>query len=258
MIIQGNNLNYNYMQQMQTQQTKTTSAGSAGSANSGISTRIAPKAKADSSAVKDRIDAFGDLMGKYLQGFTDEEGNAKDSSELVNSLKSTVRWVEGNFGKDAATATMGMVVQSASSSSSEEGIGNGLLNALKMVDRNFGFAAGDQAIATFNSGVNRKLNDFFDNGSMETFVAAETTGEGANVSSRFFIQSVQQAEQQTEEVDPNEALLESMQEDLEEIGAVNSLKQELDEETAPASMQQALAAYSQTPAQEPVLFEAMV
>ncbi|WP_147819901.1 hypothetical protein [Salidesulfovibrio onnuriiensis] len=266
MIIQASHLNFNYMQKVQEQQDGKTSAlgfgASAGLAKQKAKTEVAPqlstvpKAEKQDSQIQDRVDVFGDLMGRYLQGFQQpaddgQEGESKDPTALVSSLKDTVRWVEDQYGKDAATAAMGMIVQSASRGQSEEAIGDGLLNVLKMVDRNFGIAAGDAAIAKFNSGVNKDLNAFFDNGSQEVFFAAEsssTVGEAASLTSRVLTQAQQAVETDKEEVDPTKELLDALINDIMEEGGIPSAKEELDEAAKQQGMQQAMAAYTSMPA----------
>lgn len=265
MIIQANHLNYNYMQKLQAQQ-RTGHAFGQGTAQKQTGPAMAPRiartpdaGAPDKSEIQDRVDVFGDLMGRYLNGFTDEKGETKDSTSLVSSLENTVRWIEERYGKDAATASMGMIVQSASNGQSEEGIGNGLLNVLKMVDRNFGIAAGDEAIAKFNSGINEELNGFFENGANEVFFASTSApaGETAGISSQFFVEAQKAEEESEESVDPTKELLDMLLEDIEQQGGIESTKEALDEQARQTGMQQALAAYTSVPAPEAQLMSAI-
>jgi hypothetical protein len=210
-------------------------------------------------AMNDRVDAFGSIMDSYLKGFTDEKGAEKDSSGLVGSLEDTVRWIEEQYGKDAATTAMGMVVQSAASGQSEQAIGDGLLNTLKMIDRNFGINASDTAIAKFNSGVNKELNSFFDNGSQEVFHAkrpAQGTDSVSNVSSRVLTQTAAtETTDEEETVDLTEELLAALEKELSEQSELQSLSHQLENKLSPealtsangdsALMNKALAAYAQ-------------
>jgi hypothetical protein len=271
MIIQASHLNSAFVQQNQGSDQQSgfgslfgasaQNKQSAQAASTSPQLTIARPAALQASApvMNDRVDAFGSLMDSYLKGFTDEEGTEKDSTGLVDSLEDTVRWIEEQYGKDAATAAMGMVVQSAASGQSEQAIGDGLLNTLKMIDRNFGVNAGDAAMAKFNSGVNTELNNFFDNGSQEVFhaVSPEQSGEQAgSITSRMFIQTAQvEAADGEKPIDPTEELLEAMQKDLEEQSELQSLSQQLEAELSPealtaanagpATVNKALAAYAQ-------------
>mgnify|MGYP000129705446 FL=1 len=286
MIIQANHLNFNYQQKVQAQQDGKTSGLSLGGVMgnglkvgnkhaAGLSPQLTRVSKTtetttSTSQIQDRVDVFGDLMGRYLNGFQDESGETKDSTGLVSSLKNTVSWIENQYGKDAATASMGMIVQSASQGQSEEAIGEGLLNVLRMVDRNFGIAAGDTAIAQFNSGVNQELNDFFDNGSNEIFMAsspaaAATAGsETAALSNRVLTQvqatldTVGDDDGDDEEINPTKELLNALLADIEEQGGIEADKDELDKTAKQQSRQQALAAYTTMPAPDAQLLSASV
>lgn len=268
MIIQGNHLNYNYMQKVQAQQDGKQSGLGSGAGMSlntlKAKTEAAPqlsmvpkveKTDKQQSQIQDRVDVFGDLMGRYLQGFQQpaaegQESETKDPTALVSSLKDTVRWIENQYGEDAASASMAMIVQSSSRAQSEEAIGDGLLNVLKMVDRNFGTAAGDTAIARFNSGVNRELNEFFDNGAQELFFASEpaaAAGESASMNSRFFIQAQQAETEEEEEINPTKELMDALLRDLEEQGAVDSDSEQTIQTATAQGIKHAAAAYTASP-----------
>lgn len=103
----------------------------------------------------------------------------KDASALEESLSRAVDFVRSNFGDSAAQATMGLVYKSIGNGEvTEESLGKGLLNAVRFIDRNFGFAAGDKLMAHFNQDVNAAMNNYFDNGLMETFYAVSPGGKG--------------------------------------------------------------------------------
>lgn len=91
-----------------------------------------------------------------------------------------VDYVRAEFGDTAATAVMALVYKSVGDGPvTEENLGNGLLNALKLVDRQLGVA--DKLMAHFNTGVNAALNDYFDNGLNEIFYAASSSGQNPAV-----------------------------------------------------------------------------
>jgi hypothetical protein len=132
-------------------------------------------------------------MGEDLDG----EGQPKDVTALRHSLGSTMDWLRNRFGDETAAAAVGMITKATSSGVTEESLGDGLLNTLKFIDRNFGFAAGDAVIANFNSGINGELNRYFDNGKSEVFFAStsmpEVSGPSAtqDINVRFFMRAVQ-------------------------------------------------------------------
>ena len=183
------------------------------------------------------------------------EGQPKDSTALRHSLGSTMDWMRERFGDETAAAASGMILQSTASGVDEDTLGEGLLNVLKFVDRNFGIAAGDAAMAQFNTGINQELNEYFDNGQAELFFDAAALPDGASatqdINSRFFMQTVMNAEDTTstdiEEV--NGALLEGLKEELDKIAELTDLTAKLEVQFSPTSVdtQTALAAYQATP-----------
>jgi hypothetical protein len=122
-------------------------------------------------------ETFSREIVRRLEAQQQEDG--KDPSRLASSLAETMDHVRERFGGDAATAAMGLVLQKTSGSVTEESLGEGLLAVIKMVDRNYGFAAGDGLIAKFNGELNTSLNDYFDNGLDEKFLAAPMGTHGA-------------------------------------------------------------------------------
>lgn len=100
------------------------------------------------------------------------DGEGKDASGLVAALQDSMDYLRENFGDATATAAIGMVYQKVGDGAvTEENLGEGLVAALKFVDRNFGTAAGDQVLARFNGELNEQLNAYFDNGANERFLA---------------------------------------------------------------------------------------
>lgn len=100
--------------------------------------------------------------------------DGKDASGLVAALQDSMDYLRENFGDATATAAIGMVYQNVGDGAiTEENLGQGLVAALKFVDRNFGTAAGDQVLAKFNGQLNDQLNAYFDNGANERFLALD-------------------------------------------------------------------------------------
>lgn len=182
---------------------------------------------------------------------TDENGQPKDNTDLRHSLGQALDWVRERFGDEAGAAAAGMIAQSTSSGVTEESLGDGLLNTLKLIDRNFGIAAGDSAIAKFNQTVNTELNEYFDNGKSELFIATTTAADGPSatqdLNTRLFMRAVQ--ESSTEDKDEptlTEQLLESLKDELDEAGELQNLASQLEEDASPtkATQKAAMAAYA--------------
>jgi len=97
-----------------------------------------------------------------------------ERAALSGALSGSVRWVADKFGDAAATAVMGIVYKSIGDGPvTEDALGEGLLDALRFVDRQFGIASGDAFMAQLNGGgLNDALNDYFDNGLSERFLVA--------------------------------------------------------------------------------------
>ncbi len=105
---------------------------------------------------------------------TQENGQpSKDPSELAGALANAADFIENKFGHDAATAFKGIVVSGSGDQITEDSLSNGLLKSIQFIDRNFGFAAGDQVMDHFNSNLNNAMNDYFENGLQEHFFASD-------------------------------------------------------------------------------------
>ncbi len=103
------------------------------------------------------------------------------ASNLQNALTDTVNYVRDNFGDAAATAVMGIVFKGVGDGQGgEDALGDSLVTALKFIDRNFGMAAGDQAMAHFNGALNDAVNGYFQNGRNEMFYASDGSGGSAS------------------------------------------------------------------------------
>ncbi|MGE4421573.1 MAG: hypothetical protein AB7D39_04695 [Pseudodesulfovibrio sp.] len=196
-------------------------------------------------------ETFANEIIRRMGEVTDENGDAKDTGELRDQLASTMDWVRERFGDQTAAAAAGMVLQATSSGVNEDTLGNGLLNVLKFIDRNFGTNAGDTAISQFNAGINTALNDFFDNGQNEIFHVAESTG-GASATqaagARIFSQVAQDTDS-TDTLDQLNQLLEQLKAELDNTAQLQDLTTQLEDQFNPAkaSVDQAVAAYQKVP-----------
>ncbi|CCO22742.1 hypothetical protein [Maridesulfovibrio hydrothermalis] len=115
-----------------------------------------------------------DNTGEVQKG--DKE--SKNPDELAGALANAADFIENKFGHDAATAFKGIVIANSGDRITEDSLSDGLLKSIQFIDRNFGFAAGDQVMAHFNSNLNNAMNNYFENGLQEHFFAT-TPGAGA-------------------------------------------------------------------------------
>ncbi len=137
-----------------------------------------------------------------------EGGKTKDAkgAALAASLADAVDFIRKEYGSDAATATMGLVLQNVGDGAlTEENLGDGLVAALKFIDRNLGTAAGDRVISKFNGSLNDAMNRYFENGHEELFVAVEDGVASFGSSASVTLQMV--ADTDTDSQDPTEGLL---------------------------------------------------
>lgn len=104
----------------------------------------------------------------------DTEGQGFDASKhLQLSISKAFTKVEKEFGHAAAVAVMGIFTAAVDDGNvSEEAVGEAMLDSVRFMDRNFGFAAGDKLIALFNRDLNRRVNEYFDNGLNEQIYTA--------------------------------------------------------------------------------------
>jgi len=99
------------------------------------------------------------------------------AGDLEKALADSIEYVREKHGDAAATAVMGIVVKGVGDGSGgEDALGNALVSSLKFIDRNFGIASGDAAMAQFNGSLNDAVNGYFQNGHNELFHAAESSG----------------------------------------------------------------------------------
>lgn len=109
---------------------------------------------------------------------TDAAASPKADAEaaaLQNALAGTIDYVTQRHGAKAATAVMAIVMKRTGNGDvTEESLGNGLLDATRFLDRQFGTSAGDAFMDQMNGELNTSLNDYFDNGHNERFFAVTT------------------------------------------------------------------------------------
>lgn len=202
---------------------------------------------------------FANEIVRRIETAEGEGGETKDKSDLRHSLGQTMDWIREKFGDETAAAASAMVLQSTSDGVNEESLGDGLLNALKFIDRNFGFSAGDQAIANFNNGVNTAINDYFENGQSEIFFAApapQASDPSAtqDLTVRTFMRAAADfAPKGASAEELNQKLLEDLKKDLDDTAELQNLSAQLEAEFNPtaaskSSTDAAMAAYTQASA----------
>lgn len=168
----------------------------------------------------------------------------KDDASLRDSLGAALDWVRNSFGDETGAAASGMMLAATAETVSEETLGQGLLDVLRFIDRTQGFAAGDQAIARFNSGINGQLNAYFDNGKSELFMAVQSGSDGSEAT-RLFLRSAATATAASKATpDPTAQLLDALRQDLEESAGLQSLAEQLRSAHGPARTSAAMAAYT--------------
>lgn len=139
-----------------------------------------PSLAPDPQRTHDKAVAFTDHLVLRLEQEAGDE--SKDTSALANSLIGAIDTIGAEFGDAAATAAIGLIARNVGEGEiTEDTLGEGLLDVLRFVDRNFGVEAGDRMIAAFNGDLNSAINDYFDNGLLEQFYAADGTQAGGGL-----------------------------------------------------------------------------
>ena len=274
-------MNHSFMQKLQAQKNQGTNLGSAQSlldnspgmqlgagmsinpAKAGLTPAAQPLAKAPGQQGKlpekapESLGAtFANEVIRRMGEEIDAEGQPKDITALRHSLGSTMDSLRERFGDETAAAAAGMVLQATSSGVTEETLGEGLLNTVKFIDRNFGIAAGDAVMGNFNSGINTELNEYFDNGKNEMFFAANSVPDAGqpsatqDLNARFFMRAVQ-ADKADEKDDAslNKQLLDSLKDELDKVAELQDLSAQLEADFNPikATPASAAAAYEIAP-----------
>ncbi|MFZ5425921.1 MAG: hypothetical protein ACOZEN_03015 [Thermodesulfobacteriota bacterium] len=122
------------------------------------------------------VEGFALEMTRRASQTAVPEGKERTVSDegLQKAIEGAVGFVEENFGDRAARVFMGIVLKDASGRAMDEGsMGDAFVNGLEFLDRTFGIAAGDKAMAFFNGELNQALNGYFQNGKDESFLAME-------------------------------------------------------------------------------------
>jgi len=100
------------------------------------------------------------------------------AGNLESALADTIDYVRKQHGDAAATAVMGIIISGVGNGSGgEDALGNALVSSLKFIDRNFGIAAGDAAMAQYNGALNDAVNNYFQNGRNEKFYASDGSSD---------------------------------------------------------------------------------
>jgi len=272
MIISGSHLNYGFMQQLQAQKNQGANLGSAASLlqdsvgmrlGKGLNvskaeTELPDVAPQEVHAQQGRLpekapETLGQTVAneivRRMDVATDENGQPKDVSGLRHSIGSTVDWIRDRFGDETAAAASGMILGSSGSKVTEDSLGDGFLNALKFIDRNHGYAAGDETISRFNNGVNAELNSYFDNGKSELFhvAAAPSVDQPSatqDISMRLFTRATQPTENSKDTKSASQELLDSLKKELDQTAELQNLASQLEAEFNPqANASNAMAAY---------------
>lgn len=93
-----------------------------------------------------------------------------DLKALEKALSGVIDKIIEKFGVKAGGIAQALVYKKIGDKDvDEKNLGDGLLDALKFIDQQFGPQEGDELIAFMNKGVNKELNAFFDNGQNEEF-----------------------------------------------------------------------------------------
>ncbi|MDD4732240.1 MAG: hypothetical protein PHX58_09935 [Desulfovibrio sp.] len=140
------------------------------------STGRAPR-MAEAEAGQSLEQTFANEIARRASAYTDQDGNPRDTSALTAGLADAMGHLRDQYGREVAEAAEAMVMGGTAGGITEKNLGDSLTNVLRMVDRNFGAAAGDATIARFNGALNHSINEFFDNGQTEQFLAVEP-GQG--------------------------------------------------------------------------------
>lgn len=139
-----------------------------------ISRRIAGTAMPDPATGKTQ-DASASTE-KSVYGVT-----RQDLKDLENALAGVINNIVEKFGVKAGNIAQTLVYKKIGEDEiTEDNLAGGLLDALKFIDKQFGPEAGDELIAFMNRGVNKELNEFFDNGHNEEFYVSTDAAGAAN------------------------------------------------------------------------------
>lgn len=105
----------------------------------------------------------------------------KQTAPLKDALVATIKFAGQEFGDKIASVVAAMLYKNTASGMSEENLGQGLLEAASFIDKKLGIDSGDKFLAHLNNILNPRLNDFFDNGKNEVFIAVNTGDQSYTV-----------------------------------------------------------------------------
>ena len=96
-----------------------------------------------------------------------------DLKALETALSGFIDNLMDKFGVKAGNIAQALIYKKVGDKDiTEDNLGDGLLDALKFIDQQFGPQAGDELISFMNNGVNKELNAFFNNGKNEEFLVS--------------------------------------------------------------------------------------
>ncbi len=181
---------------------------------------------------QDEIETFAkDVMARIdASGLGAQDAGENAGANLEQALADSVDYVRENFGDEAAVAMVGIVYKGLGDGDiSEDDLGQSLLNVVKFMDQNFGFAGGDKIMAQFNGQLNDSLNRYFENGFEEKFYAVN--GEAGTANSLMSALSLTAASVAGKYGDEAaQTVMDIITSNLEEKGiSRNSLKESLDQ-----------------------------
>ncbi|AGW13016.1 hypothetical protein [Megalodesulfovibrio gigas] len=190
-------------------------------------------------------ETFGQAVVLQLQSTLGKDD--AQAGSLATALGESMDSLRAQFGDQTAQAAMAMVAKRLDQPAegtplTEEQFSRGLLEAVRLVDKSYGFAAGDEVMRQFNGDLNDAINAYFDNGLKERFFAT-AVGEAQDAAATPLTVSASQMQtaQQEAAASPTESLLEAMREDLEAFLA--DPPSDMDDPTA-AALQSGAAQYA--------------
>lgn len=145
------------------------------------------------------------------------ENRTTTDEALEKSITDAVSFVEDNFGDRAARTFMGVVLQNAASKPlNEDDLGNALVDGLEFIDKAFGIAAGDKAMAFFNGDLNQAINGYFQNGKNESFLAMDVDQASDKLGEAMGQAVSAMMDKFQAKVDPNAMLMDQAKKDQDE------------------------------------------
>ena len=104
----------------------------------------------------------------------------QDLKDLENALAGVINNIVEKFGVKAGNVAQALMYKKIGEDEiTEDNLAGGLLDALKFIDKQFGPEAGDELIAFMNRGVNKEINEFFNNGHSEEFYVSTDAASAA-------------------------------------------------------------------------------